>query len=62
MKKYKLTVVTIKKYIRCIYVNDYRIVGDKPYVSEGGEYKDFDFTLGNLQDAFPQLEIKQKKE
>lgn len=56
-----LTVVTIKGHIRCVYVNDYRIVGGKPWVSEGGEFKNFIFTLANLRSAFPELEIRVKE-
>lgn len=59
--KYRLTVVTIQDVVRCVYVNDHRIVGSKPYVSEGGEYRDFFFTLDELRRAFPGLEIKVKE-
>lgn len=57
---YSLTVVSIKNVIRCVYVNDYRLVGSKPYYSEGGEYKKLEFTFEDLQKAFPQLDIKVK--
>jgi hypothetical protein len=59
-RTYKLTIVRIKDKFRCIYLNDYRIIGSKPYVSEGGEYKNYDFTLDDLRTAFPNLEIKEK--
>ncbi len=58
--KYQLTIVTIEKRLRCIYLNDYRIIGSKPYVSEGGDYDNHEFTLEDLRHAFPQLEIKEK--
>lgn len=58
---FKLTVVTIKNRLRCVYVNDFRLVGGKPYVSEGGDYKNMEFTLDDLRNAFPELEIKEKE-
>lgn len=54
---FELMVVTIKNKVRCVYINNYRIVGVKPYVSEGGEYKDYHFGLDDLRAAFPELEI-----
>lgn len=56
-----LTVIIIKNKLRCIYINDYRIVGEKPYVSEGGTYINLDFTLDDLRTAFPELNITVRK-
>ena len=60
-KTYELTIVTIKNKFRCVYLNNYRIVGSKPYFSEGGEYKDYEFTIDELRAAFPELEITEKQ-
>ena len=62
MKTFTMTVVTINNRLRCVYVNNYRLVGSKPYVSEGGDYKKMEFTLDNLRSAFPQLEINERHE
>lgn len=59
-KTFPLTIVVIKHCIRCVYINSYRIVGGKPYVSEGKDYKEFEFTLEDLRSSFPDLEIKEK--
>ncbi len=62
MKTFECQVVTIKKRVRCVYINNYRIVGSKPYVSEGGEHQNFEFTLDALRSAFPELEIREKQQ
>lgn len=59
-KSYSLTIVRIGGKFRCIYLNDYRIIGGKPYVSEGGDYDNHHFSLDDLRSAFPELEIKEK--
>lgn len=59
-KTFKMTIVTIKGHLRCVYLNDFRLVGSKPHVSEGGKYKDLAFTLDDLRRAFPELEIAEK--
>jgi len=60
MTEFLLSVVRIGGGIRCVYVNNHRIVGAKPYVSENGVSTDFKFTLDDLRCAFPALEIKPK--
>ena len=59
-KQYHLSVCRIRSDIRCVYVNDYRIVGAKPYVSENFQTHNFNFTLTDLQKAFPDLNISEK--
>lgn len=58
-KLYPLTVVRIGGELRCVYVNDYRLVGERPYVSEVGEYEKLEFTLEGLRKAFPKLKIEE---
>lgn len=58
LSTFTCTIVVIQGVVRCVCVNNYRLVGDKPYVSEGSKYKQFVFTLESLQNAFPELEIR----
>ncbi len=44
-KKFKLTTVRIGSKIRCVYINDFRIVGNKPWISENQISEDFTFNL-----------------
>ena len=60
MAKFDLTVVLDKKHVRCVYLNNFRIVGSKPYISENLEYKHHEFTIEDLRRAFPELEINEK--
>ncbi len=55
-----MSIVTINNTTRCVYVNDYRIVGNKPYVTEDQSTKEFFFDLESLRSAFPDLEISRK--
>lgn len=47
-----------KNKIRCIYVNDHRIVGDKPYVSENLPFIDKNTTVGKVLKAFSIEELQ----
>jgi hypothetical protein len=38
---------------RCVYVNDYRVAGGKPYYSEGLPNQRFKTTIRDVLDAFP---------
>lgn len=42
---------------RCVYVNDYRICGGKPYFSENLPQHDFKTTLGNVLSAFREEDV-----
>lgn len=37
---------------RCVYINNYRVVGSKPYVSENLPHQTFRVTLAEILDAF----------
>lgn len=41
--------------VRCVYLNDYRIVGSKPYASEELPFRDFKVTLADLENAIPAI-------
>ena len=43
---------------RCVYVNNYRVAGSKPYVSEGLPSHTLQTTLGNVLDAFTEKQIR----
>jgi len=43
---------------RCVYVNDYRIAGGKPYVSEQLPSHVLKTTLGDILEAFGEREIR----
>jgi hypothetical protein len=38
---------------RCLYINDYRVAGRKPYASENLPQQTFHVTLAEILDAFP---------
>lgn len=42
---------------RCVYINDYRVAGSKPYVSEGLPHHTLETTLATLLNAFPEADI-----
>lgn len=42
---------------RCVYINDFRVAGSKPYVSEGLPSHQFKTTLANVLNAFPEADI-----
>lgn len=44
-----IEVVIIGGKVRCIYLNDYRIAGSKPYVSENGSVETFKVPLGEIR-------------
>lgn len=44
-----LEVVVIDGRVRCIYLNDYRIVGSKPYVTENQTVTKFTVPNGNIR-------------
>lgn len=54
---YELMVCRIGGRTRCVYANNFRIVGSKPYVSEKQDCESFKFTLDDLRSAFPDLTI-----
>jgi hypothetical protein len=37
---------------RCVYINDYRVAGSKPYVSENLPHQTFHANLADILDAF----------
>ncbi len=37
---------------RCVYINDYRVAGSKPYVSENLPHQTFRANLEDILDAF----------
>ena len=43
---------------RCVYVNNYRVAGGKPYYSENLPQHDFKTTLGEVLDAFSEADIR----
>jgi hypothetical protein len=43
---------------RCVYVNNRRIAGSKPYISEGLPSHTLKTTLGKVLDAFTEKEIR----
>lgn len=43
---------------RCVYVNNHRIAGSKPYVSEGLPSHTLKTTLGNVLDCLSEREIR----
>lgn len=43
---------------RCVYVNDYRIAGSKPYFTENLPSHELKTTLGEVLDAFKPAEIR----
>lgn len=45
----KIEVVLISGKVRCLYVNDYRVVGSKPYAYENPEYVSFDVPAGEIR-------------
>ena len=53
MKDSKATVVRIGGRLRCIYINDFRVAGGKPYISEGGSYEDIAIKPDNLFEVLP---------
>jgi hypothetical protein len=42
---------------RCVYVNDYRICGSKPYVSENLPWHDFTTSMGDVLSAFREEDV-----
>ncbi len=42
---------------RCVYINDYRVAGGKPYVSEELPSHDLNTTLGEILSAFDDADI-----
>ncbi|MNO13208.1 hypothetical protein D3C76_28370 [compost metagenome] len=49
MSKDVLEVVVIKNEVRCVYLNGYRIVGSKPYVSEPQTTTRFEVPAGEIR-------------
>lgn len=43
---------------RCVYVNDYRVAGGKPYYSENLPHHELKTTLGDVLDAFRPEDIR----
>lgn len=43
---------------RCVYVNDYRVAGGKPYYSENLPHHELKTTLGDVLDAFRAEDIR----
>lgn len=44
-----IEVVIICGKVRCIYLNDYRIAGSKPYVTEHGSVETFKVPIGEIR-------------
>jgi hypothetical protein len=53
-KKIELTVVGT----RCVYLNDHRIAGSKPYVSENLSQHSFMVSIDEILAALPMLQVK----
>ena len=53
----EIEVVLINGRVRCAYINNLRVFGDKPYVSEPQKVERFKTTLENFTEA---LRIKQR--
>jgi hypothetical protein len=51
----KVEVLVVAK--RCVYLNNHRIAGGKPYASENLPHHTFQTTLGEVLDAFSDDEI-----
>ena len=51
-----ITVMVVGK--RCVYMNDRRVAGGKPYVSEQLTSHNLTTTLGDILDAFSDADIK----
>lgn len=45
-----IEVVLVKGEIRCIYLNDYRIVGSKAYHSESQETRRYEVPIGKIRE------------
>lgn len=45
----RVEVVTIGGKVVCVYVNDHRVAGRKPYVSEGGVHTTFKVPIGEIR-------------
>ena len=50
-----IEIVVVAK--RCIYINDYRVAGAKPWVSENLPQHSFNVTLGDIIDALPRKQL-----
>jgi hypothetical protein len=44
---------------RCVYINDYRVAGRKPYASENLPQQTFRATLADILDAFALDDLQQ---
>lgn len=53
-----IDVVLIRGEVRCVYLNDYRIVGSKPYVAENPKYISFTTTEEEISNQFKKEESK----
>ena len=43
---------------RCVYINDYRVAGGKPWVSENLPQHSFNVTLKDILDALPRKTVR----
>lgn len=58
---YKLTIVEWEGSVRCVYLNDYRIAGSKPW-GGGKTLREWTITLDDLRNAIPELQEPRHKE
>lgn len=53
-KTYELEIVEWEGRLHCVYLNNFRIVGGKPW-GGGNTVKSFSLTLADLKSAIPEL-------
>lgn len=52
----KITLTVVGK--RCVYLNDHRVAGSKPYVSENLPEHSFQITMQDILSALPMLTLR----
>lgn len=55
-----LEVVRVGGVVRCIYLNDFRIAGSKPYASENPVYTTFKVPVGEIRQHLKRKSRKQE--
>ena len=54
--KSKIEICVVGK--RCVYINDYRVAGSKPYVTENLPQHTFNVNVADILDAFSTEQIE----
>lgn len=57
----RIEVVVIDGRVRCIYLNDFRIAGAKPYASEVPKYVSFEVPAGEIRGHLKKAKRKPKE-